>query len=129
MSVGATGEAATALVAYGSRAVATTTRSSNSLEARLAKALRGRGYEVELDVGTSRFRCSLGVRRRGEHRYRVGILVDDADHQARPVEEVIHAQASVLRGFGWKTLTVLHRDWYASPDLVLQRVEAAMADA
>jgi hypothetical protein len=45
------------------------------------------------------------------------------------VEEVLHAQPSVLQGFGWKTLTVLHRDWYAGPELVLQRIEAALADA
>jgi hypothetical protein len=68
------------------------------------------------------------VRVKGEPRDRLGILVDDADQQARPVEEVLHAQASVLRGFGWKTLTVLHRDWYGSPELVVQRIEAAMAD-
>lgn len=128
MSIGATGEAATALLAYSSHSIATTSRSANSLDARLAKALRERGYEVDLGVGTSQFRCSLGVRLKGEHRYRLGILVDDADHQARPVEEVLHAQASVLRGFGWKTLTVLHRDWYGSPELVVQRIEAAMAD-
>jgi hypothetical protein len=129
MSIGATGEAATALLAYNSHSIAATSRSANSLDARLAKALRERGYEVDLGVGTSQFRCGLGVRLKGEHRYRLGILVDDADHQARPVEEVLHAQASVLRGFGWKTLTVLHRDWYGSPELVVQRIEAAMVDS
>ena len=128
MSIGATADAATALLAYSRRSVAMTTRSANSLDARLAKALRERGYEVDLGVGTSQFRCSLGVRKKGEHRYRLGILVDDSDHQVRAVEEVLHAQASVLKGFGWKTLTVLHRDWYGSPELVVQRIEAAMAD-
>jgi hypothetical protein len=129
MSVGATSEAASALLAYATRSAAVTARAGNSLEARLAKALRERGYEVDLGVGTSQFRCSLGVRRRGEARYRLGLLVDDADHQARPVEEVLHAQASVLRGFGWRTLTVLHRDWYEGPELVLQRIEAALAQS
>jgi hypothetical protein len=127
MSVGATGDAASALSAYGPRAPALARRSKSSLEARLAKALEARGLEVELGVGTSQFRCSLGVRRPGEHRYALGVLLDDPDHQGRAVEEVLHAQAAVLRGFGWRTLTVLHRDWYAGPELVVQRIAAAMA--
>jgi hypothetical protein len=129
MSVGAVGEANLALQAYGVRAQASGFRGANSLDSRLAQALRARGYEVDVGVGTSRFRCNLGVRRRGEHRYRLGVLIDDAEQQARPVEEVLHTQASVLRGFGWKTVTVLHRDWYGGPALVVQRIEAALAEA
>lgn len=58
---------------------------------------------------------------------RLAVLLDDGEQQARPVEEVLHAQASVLKGFGWQTVTVLHRSWYANPALVLQRLEAALA--
>jgi predicted N-acetyltransferase YhbS len=129
MSAGALDEANLALQSYGARVASAPQHGASTLDARLARALRERGYEVELGVGTSQFRCNLGVRRKGEHRYRLGVLLDDAAQQARAVEEVLHAQASVLQGFGWKTLTVLHRDWYAGPELVLQRLEAALADA
>jgi hypothetical protein len=129
MSTGAVEEAAVALQAYSSRARAVTVRGASSLDGRIAASLRARGYEVDLGVGTSQFRCNLGVRRAGEADYRLGVLLDDGEQQARPVEEVLHAQASVLAGFGWQTITVLHRDWYASPELVLQRLEAALAPA
>ena len=92
----------------------------------MARALRDRGYEVDLGVGTSEFRCHLGLRVRGEAHYRLGILLDDGAHEKRAVDEVLHAQPSVLRGFGWNTITVLHRDWYADPALVIARIETAM---
>ena len=89
--------------------------------------LRERGYEVDLGVGTSQFRCNLGVRSSGEARYKLGILIDDASHQKRAVDELLHTQPAVLAGFGWNTLTVLHKDWYSDPALVLQRIETAMS--
>lgn len=129
MSTGATEDATLALQAYGKREGLGAARGPGSLEERLAAALRQRGYEVDVGVGTSQFRCNLGVRARGEDRYRVGILIDDVGHQNRAVDELLHAQPAVLRSFGWNTLTVLHKDWYTDPALVLQRVETAMGSA
>ncbi len=127
MSTGATAEATLALQTYAKRAGASEVRGAGSLEERLANALRGRGYEVDVGVGTSQFRCNLGVRARGDVRYRLGILIDDVAHQNRAVDELLHVQPAVLQSFGWNTLTVLHKDWYSDPALVLQRIETAMA--
>lgn len=127
LSTGNVAEAHTALLTYPNKANSTG-RTTNALESRLAKALTEKGFEVDTGVGSSQFRCNLGVRRKGDSRYRLGILLDDRDHQTRPVEEVLHAQASVLKGFGWTTMTVLHRDWYAGPELVLQRIVAALQE-
>jgi hypothetical protein len=129
MSTGETAEATLALQAYGKREASVEGRGAQSLEERLARALRERGYEVDVGVGTSQFRCNLGVRTRGEDRYRVGILIDDVGHQNRAVDELLHAQPAVLRSFGWSTLTVLHKDWYTDPALVLQRIETAIGSA
>jgi hypothetical protein len=129
LSVGNVAEAQTALHAWASKSVRQGQRSVSALETRLAKALTEKGFEVETGVGTSQFRCNLGVRRKGETRYALGILIDDQEHHGRAVEEVLHAQAVVLNGFGWRTLTVLHRDWYAGPELVVQRIVAELASA
>jgi hypothetical protein len=131
MSTGATAEAQVALAHYARRASTSTDAkdagSGRSLEERLAKTLRERGHEVDVGVGTSEFRCNLGVRRGGDDRYRLGILIDDPSQHARPVDEAMQVQPSVLKAFGWETTTVLHRDWWADPELVLRRIETALA--
>ncbi|MGC3959998.1 MAG: AAA domain-containing protein [Verrucomicrobiota bacterium] len=45
---------------------------------KLAGALRERGYEVDLNVGQSKFRCDLAVRSKTDSLYQLGILVDTA---------------------------------------------------
>jgi hypothetical protein len=126
MSVGNVADAELALQGYGGRERASAVRGAGGLDERLARALRERGFEVDLGVGNSQFRCNLGVRAQGDSRYRVGILLDDPVHQRRAVDELLQAQPAVLHAFGWRTLTVLHKDWYSEPALVLQRIEAAL---
>jgi superfamily I DNA and/or RNA helicase len=50
----------------------------------LAKALRARGYDVDLNVGQSKFRCDLAVRSNSGGLYQLGILVDTDSHYANP---------------------------------------------
>lgn len=128
MSSGSLEEARAALQSYKSSANESVPRGTGSLDERLARGLRARGYEVELGIGTSQFRCNLGVRRPGELRYELGILLDDPSHQARPVDELLQAQPAVLQAFGWRTLTVLHKDWYSDPELVLKRIDTALSE-
>lgn len=127
MSTGAADDAQAALQAYARKEALRSAPHAESLEDRLARALRDRGYQVDIGVGSSEFRCNLGVRARGDTRYQLGILLDDAAHQSRAVDELLHTQPSVLRAFGWNTMTVLHKDWYSDPETVLQRVKTAMA--
>ncbi len=129
LSVGSAHEAALALQAWAGHAKQSEVRQGGPLEEQLATALRARGLEIDTSVGTSRFRCNLGVRRPGEARYRLGILLDDSSQQERTLEEVLQAQTFVLGAFGWRTLTVLHRDWYENPGLVLKRIETALSHA
>ncbi|MGV3622524.1 MAG: AAA domain-containing protein [Archangium sp.] len=127
-SVGASAEVALALKAWSSRDTRSSERSSSVLEKSLAAALKKTGHQVDTGVGTSRFRCHLGIKSKRSAKYQLGILLDDDAQQSLPTEEVLQAQASVLKGFDWKTLTVLHRDWYETPDVVLRRIEAALAE-
>lgn len=93
----------------------------------LAAALRSRGYAVDVNVGQSRFRCDLAVRRESESLYQLGILVDTDGHYANPnLLDRYLMQPSILRAFGWRFALVLTKDWYHNPDDVLARLEKAL---
>jgi predicted DNA-binding WGR domain protein len=90
----------------------------------LAAALRARGYEVELNVGQSKFRCDLAVRNSTDDLYQLGILIDHDGHYANPnLLDRYLAQPAVLRSFGWRHALVLTKDWYHNPEDVLNRLE------
>ncbi|MGN6553779.1 MAG: WGR domain-containing protein, partial [Verrucomicrobiota bacterium] len=91
---------------------------------RLAMALRERGYEVDLNVGQSKFRCDLAVRSKTDSLYQLGILVDTHGHYANPnLLDRYLMQPSILKAFGWRFALVLTKDWYHSPEDVLLRLE------
>jgi predicted DNA-binding WGR domain protein len=90
----------------------------------LAKALRARGYNVDLNVGQSKFRCDLAVRSHSDSLYQLGILVDTDSHYANPnLLDRYLMQPAILRAFGWRFALVLTKDWYHNPDDVLARIE------
>jgi hypothetical protein len=77
----------------------------------LAHALTARGLEVELGVGASHFRCDLAVRRRGDSRHVLGILVDTelTYASAAPVERWVQRPA-LLSAASWRPMLVLAKD-------------------
>jgi predicted DNA-binding WGR domain protein len=90
----------------------------------LAKALRARGYSVDLNVGQSKFRCDLAVRSNSDSLYQLGILVDTDGHYANPnLLDRYLMQPAILRAFGWRFALVLTKDWYHTPDDVVARLE------
>jgi predicted DNA-binding WGR domain protein len=90
----------------------------------LAQALRSRGYMVDLNVGQSKFRCDLAVRRKSDNLYQLGILVDTDSHYSNPnLLDRYLMQPGILRAFGWRFALVLTKDWYHNPDDVLERLE------
>ena len=90
----------------------------------LAAALRQRGFEVDLNVGQSKFPCDLAVRGSGEGMYQLGILVDTDGHYTNPnLLDRYLMQPGILKAFGWRFAMVLTKDWYHNPDDVLTRLE------
>ncbi len=90
----------------------------------LAKALEDRGHSVDLNVGQSKFRCDLAVRSNGDSFYQLGVLVDTDNHYANPnLLDRYLMQPAILRAFGWRFALVLTKDWYHTPDDVLNRLE------
>jgi len=93
----------------------------------LRSRLEARGYQVDVRVGQSRFRCDLAVRDARHACYQLGILLDSELHyQNSNLVERYLMQPSVLREFGWKVVMVLIKDWFHEPDAVLDRLERAM---
>ena len=94
----------------------------------LAQALRKRGYEVDLNVGQSRFRCDLAIRKTTDALHQLGILVDTNAHYANPnLLDRYLMQPSILRAFGWRCVLVLTKDWFHEPEAVLDRIERDLA--
>ncbi len=94
----------------------------DAVKTQLAEALRELGHTVDLDAGQSRFRCDLAVRG-ADGFYALGILVDTARHYENPdVLERYCTQPAILRGFGWRILFVLAKDWLEQREGVLERI-------
>ncbi len=90
---------------------------------RLADALQARGFVVDRNVGYSRFRCDLAVRREGDRVYRLGVRVDDEDYyRQRDLLEREVMKPKLLRAFGWRLAVVLAVDWHADRDGVVERL-------
>ena len=94
------------------------------LAQQLTKVLVDRGYVVDQAIGQSHFRCDLGVRRKDEAEYRLGILIDGAEYfrQSDLLERDI-MRPRLLRTFGWKIAHVLAKDWYADSSAVIEQLE------
>jgi len=95
----------------------------------LAAALVERGYAVVEGVGMSHFRCDLAVRRHGEARHRLAVLVDTGRHDAR--EDLLERdlmRPELLRAFGWRVALVLSTDWLRDPRGVLDRLVAQVEE-
>jgi hypothetical protein len=92
---------------------------------RLAEALEARGWLVDRNVGYSRFRCDLALRREGDRAYRLAVRVDDDRYyRQRDLLEREVMKPKLLRAFGWRLAVVLAADWHADRQGVVQRLVA-----
>lgn len=102
--------------------------SVNVVAAQLAAQLRKRGYEVEIDVGQSGFRCDLAVRRANERQHQLGILIDtDGYYQNANLLERDVLRPRLLRAFGWSIMFVLTKDWFDHVSTVIKSIEEKLS--
>ncbi len=86
----------------------------------IESALRGRNLEVVRNVGQSRFRCDLAIRRPGESAFGLVVFVDtERFYDERDVLEREVLKPRLLRAFGWQVYHALAKDWLADPDAVI----------
>jgi len=100
---------------------------TDCVEEALYQALLTRGYLVEKNIGESQFTCDLALRLPEDSRYRLGILIDGAEHYAiaDPLERYV-LRPSLLRAFGWRVFEVVAKDWYHDPEQVLKSIDHLM---
>ncbi|HKU38094.1 MAG TPA: AAA domain-containing protein [Polyangiales bacterium] len=107
------------------RAAAPRQAPADSVKQALAAALRERGYELQLDLGSSRFRCDIAVRPKQATDRPVAVLVDSDDfYRTGTSDERFRLRPAILEAFGWRVEMVLGKDWFTGPAAVLKRIEA-----
>ena len=79
----------------------------------ITKVITALDFEVDHDVGQSSFRCDIAVKKAGDTRYRLGILVDTLEHYAQTdLVEREMMKPKLLEAFGWSILRITAKDWH-----------------
>ena len=98
-------------------------------EEAVAKELRGKGWEVRTQIGSSGFRVDLGVVHPDyAGRYLAGIECDGATyHASATARDRDKARQAVLEGLGWTIFRVWSTDWFRSPTHVTDQLHEKLA--
>lgn len=104
---------------------------TNPVIEQLSSALIKKGYEVNLSIGQSYFKCDIAVKKtkdsgeiEKQDKYVLGILIDKKTHYENDnILEQYCQKPHILNAFGWKTYTVYSKDWFEKPERVLEKIE------
>jgi len=91
---------------------------------KIADRLREKDLIVDFNIGHSRFRCDMGLRKTGDSKYRLGLLVDAGDYYASN-DELLDRELfrpRLLRIFGWETYSILLKDWLEDSDRIVEEI-------
>jgi hypothetical protein len=96
----------------------------------IAERLAEHGLTVDFNIGHSGFRCDMGLRRDGDRRYRLGVLVDAGDYYASetPLIDRELFRPGLLRIFGWDVYRLMLKDWLRDADQLVEEMVALCAD-
>ena len=102
----------------------------SDFEEAVALALRSKGWNVQTQIGVSKFRIDLGVRHPefpGE--YLAGIECDGATYHRSPsARDRDRIRQGVLENLGWKIIRIWSTDYFQDPDGVLSRTIQKLND-
>ena len=103
----------------------------SAFEQSVARRLRGLGYDVKSQIGSSGFRIDLAIADAGmPGRFVLGIECDGAQyHASRSARDRDRLRQQVLEAHGWIIHRIWSADWYLRPKEELRRIEAAIAAA
>ena len=89
----------------------------SEFEVEVRERLERRGYQVDTQVGVSRYRIDLGVRNPCRPGYLAGIECDGASyHSSKSARDRDRLRQDCLKGMGWEILRVWSTDWFDDPD-------------
>lgn len=91
---------------------------------RIAEQLAEHGLTADFNIGNSGFRCDIGLRKEGDTKYRLGILVDAGDYYQSDVELIDRElfRPGLLKVFGWNIYSFLTKDWLADPNRIVDEI-------
>lgn len=103
----------------------------SEFEREVAGVIRGMGYEVVPQVGTSGYRIDVGVRSSiAPGRFVVGVECDGAMyHSAKTARDRDRLRQSVLEGLGWRIHRVWSQDWFRHRSSEVERLREAIEGA
>ena len=119
------GKVALPVKAAGNRA------SGEGLEAKIAEAIRSKGYEVHLNIGCSGYKVDMAVvHPEKPSEYLLGIICDGYNYNlAKTARDREVVQGSVLQALGWKLHRVWSPDWWEKREQVLDGIISAIKSA
>lgn len=102
----------------------TETKSANEVINQIANELISQGYEVNLNVGRSKFKVDLAVADKNDkNRYILGILCDGEMYNSTPTardREIV--QPNVLKMLNWRVMRVWSVDFYNNKERVIKQI-------
>lgn len=90
----------------------------SDFEVEVARRLRMRGYQVDLQVGVTGYKIDIGVRNPdAPETFLAGVECDGARyHSSKSARDRDRLREEVLGGLGWKLVRVWSTDWFDNPD-------------
>lgn len=106
------------------------TEERTTVNRQIADRLSEKGYQADINIGTSDFRIDVAVRNPDRpEEYLLGIIFDDdAKALKDTVKDRTILQKEVLDRMGWKILNLWLMDWWEDQETQIQRIEAAIAN-
>ncbi|GHC15488.1 DNA helicase [Kushneria pakistanensis] len=102
----------------------------NVFEAAVKNAIEARGWELRPQIGVSGFRIDLGVVH-PDHAgvYLAGIECDGATyHGSATARDRDKIRQAVLENLGWTIFRIWSTDWFRNPNMVVDRIHAALTE-
>lgn len=96
----------------------------SDFEEEVFRRLTARGYQVDTQVGVSRFRIDLGVKHPNHPSvYVAGVECDGATyHSSKSARDRDRLREEVLRGLGWDIVRIWSTDWFSDPDAATEKL-------
>ena len=97
---------------------------NNEIAKDISRSLRKKGYESDVQVGSSGFRVDVAVCDPDDkNRYILAILTDSNEpSRTRTARDREICQPSVLKMLGWNVMKIWSADWYNDRDAVIAKI-------
>jgi very-short-patch-repair endonuclease len=100
----------------------------SDFEVAVARVITTLGFEVDCQVGVSKFFIDLGVRRPGENRYLCGIECDGATYHSHPIaRDRDRLRQEILEARGWTIHRIWSTDWFRNRGSEIERLRELLS--